>query len=328
MSMNPYALTPNASINRVKLIDTPGLPNEWRGQTAYSLLGREFFIQRVLQAFPDLARSNDVPMTFDQRLAEGHPDAVQVASEMGAKLGYVLLTLKRGDPLNRQARPEWDESYWTHWAGIERVIIGGGLVSGQLGARMIEQANAILNRAYVLERSICGATLSLVGCARHAPPEAKPMLVFDFGQTAVKRGAGEYENGSLVRLTALPSLPAPDPQHGGVALLRQMVKIVEVTRAALTQTELLPRVVLSVASYVTDGQPADTPFYGRLRECGDDVTRVLSEAFGAEVKLLHDGTAAAHAYAGLSNTAVITIGTALGVGFAPSRDGLCEKNFL
>ena len=37
------------------------------------------------------------------------------------------------------------------------------------------------------------------------------------------------------------------------------------------------------------------------------------------VKLLHDGTAAATTYAGERHTAVITIGTALGIGF-PSED--------
>jgi hypothetical protein len=46
------------------------------------------------------------------------------------------------------------------------------------------------------------------------------------------------------------------------------------------------------------------------------------------VDLLRDGTAASHAYAGTANTAVITIGTALGVGFAPPAQGLREKNLL
>jgi hypothetical protein len=114
MTLNPYALTSNASINRVKLIDTPGLPDQWRGETAYKLLGREFLIHRILQTFPQLRETDDVVRSFDQLLLEGHGHAGQIAEEMGQKLGYFLLTLKRGDSLNREARPDWDESYWTH----------------------------------------------------------------------------------------------------------------------------------------------------------------------------------------------------------------------
>ncbi len=45
-------------------------------------------------------------------------------------------------------------------------------------------------------------------------------------------------------------------------------------------------------------------------------------ALPPEVALLHDGTAAALACAGEERAAVITMGTALGVGFSPSADGL------
>jgi hypothetical protein len=39
---------------------------------------------------------------------------------------------------------------------------------------------------------------------------------------------------------------------------------------------------------------------------------------------LHDGTAAAHIYAGSTNAAVIVMGTAMGLGFPPPADGLCR----
>jgi hypothetical protein len=50
----------------------------------------------------------------------------------------------------------------------------------------------------------------------------------------------------------------------------------------------------------------------------------LGEAI--DVSLVHDGTAAATTYAGASNAAVITVGTALGVGFPPPADGLMGLN--
>jgi len=51
-----------------------------------------------------------------------------------------------------------------------------------------------------------------------------------------------------------------------------------------------------------------------LRRCPCGTGLAFAECCGP----LHDGTAAARAYAGEANAAVITLGTALGVGF-PSR---------
>lgn len=48
-----------------------------------------------------------------------------------------------------------------------------------------------------------------------------------------------------------------------------------------------------------------------------------SMSSGLDVRLLHDGTAAASAMAGEAHAAVITLGTALGVGFPPGA-GSCR----
>jgi hypothetical protein len=46
------------------------------------------------------------------------------------------------------------------------------------------------------------------------------------------------------------------------------------------------------------------------------------------VHAIHDGTAAALAHAGSAHRAVIVLGTALGVGFPPTKDdGLCPLTF-
>jgi hypothetical protein len=79
-----------------------------------------------------------------------------------------------------------------------------------------------------------------------------------------------------------------------------------------------------------DGQPYQRQggAYTGLRLISPHVQRALSEAVGAQlglpiaIRLLHDGTAAAANFAGQPHTAVILLGTALGVGFAPPTDGL------
>jgi hypothetical protein len=70
----------------------------------------------------------------------------------------------------------------------------------------------------------------------------------------------------------------------------------------------------------------------QLRCITENLQAELTRRVGAElgeaidVSLVHDGTAAATAYAGASNAAVITVGTALGVGFPPPADGLMGLN--
>ncbi|MCA9972388.1 MAG: hypothetical protein KC425_19335, partial [Anaerolineales bacterium] len=72
----------------------------------------------------------------------------------------------------------------------------------------------------------------------------------------------------------------------------------------------------------------DTGCYGRLQLLTADLPAYLAarvgERLGAavDVALYHDGMAAALAYAGAGETAVITLGTAIGNGFPPPAAGL------
>ena len=57
------------------------------------------------------------------------------------------MTLRRGDAASRAVRPDWDDTYWRHWAGISTVYLGGGIVSGRLGPRLVEHASRTLAEA-------------------------------------------------------------------------------------------------------------------------------------------------------------------------------------
>jgi hypothetical protein len=84
-----------------------------------------------------------------------------------------------------------------------------------------------------------------------------------------------------------------------------------------------------MACYLDEGQPylSEGGCYGRLQGLADNLQAHLAEEIGRRLgcpvylRLLHDGSAAA-AYAGAERTAVIMLGTALGVGFPPVEEGL------
>ncbi len=261
--------------------------------------------------------------------------AEKIARTFGRSLGYVLLVLKRGDPINRDARPEWNQTHWRHWAGIKRVWLGGGLVSGQLGPHIARHAGQVMQAGkvadYEIKVSAYGSALPLLGAARHLPSEFETAVALDFGGTAIKRARVTLERG---RITALHRLAdgsarwktgetAQESAHDVAGQVLQGMKavIVKTWHEALFSGPPPARVIpVSIAAYVKDGNPL-TGIFGQTGLIADsleaELTRQLSAKIGTALRvlLLHDGTAAAAAYAGQRNTAVVMMGTALGVGF-------------
>lgn len=329
MPLDPYNITPNASINRVKLMSAPGLPDEWRGKTAYQVIGRDGLVQRINMAFPELTALSDcIPAFSQQYLAQEHPSALAIADEMGLALACLLFTLKHGEAANREARPQWDDSYWAHWGSIQHIIFGGGLMAGLLGKYMMAKATGMLSGLMSLTIADYPSALPLIGAARMATDANEVGWVFDFGGTHVKRAQAIYENGSLTRLEQLPSIliPALDQANH---VLDFMVQAITTTISTNSENTQSLRIYASLSNYVNDCQLANDTPYGRLNILGANICDVFSKTVSqqmgkqAKVMLVHDGTAAAKAYAGASNTAVITVGTALGMGFPPSAQSVC-----
>jgi hypothetical protein len=207
-----------------------------------------------------------------------------------------------------------------------------------------EQAERTLANVNIRDCSVMVARwpehLPLIGAARTAE-DTSATVVLDFGHSFVKRACARQQDGALTTLRLLPRVPArwtdlagpTEPPIGDVRRLADfMVETMADTwrTARVTEPEVSSVVVASVASYVRDGQPLPRQggAYPQLLRLSDDVggwlSARLSEALDnpMTVRLLHDGTAAGHALAGQEHAAVITLGTALGVGFPPAAGSL------
>jgi hypothetical protein len=336
MSLDPEQLTPEASINRVRIVDLPGvkLPADVKGKTAFEFCSQAAFAASIrsqaaaLDLAPD-ADDAELPPMLAARLEDARDPVRQtaraIAEDFGRRLGVVIATLKRGDEPNQRARPEWDGSYWRHWRSIRRVWLGGGLVSGALGGPICEQVLLILRQAGVHDCDVRAYArpdiLPLVGAAREVMTSAGAALVADFGQTNIKAGVAMYEDGRLRRLEVLNSQPSVARDADVAESMARL--LAELYSAEATRLALGPEIGVCIASYVKDNHLygyTRTPFWALhsdVTNLGCWLSQRISALVGRElrVRLLHDGSAAAATFAGERHTAVVMVGTALGSGF-------------
>jgi hypothetical protein len=349
-------VNPTWSLNRVYIADLPGLdiPARVKGRVSYELVSAHVLTNLIrhhiqaLQINPDLS-DHALRLEFDTSLDSDIPSirvtANDIAQVIGHNLGYVLLTIKRGDRVNRDARPEWGFAHWDHWAGIKRVWLGGGLMSGNLGPRVAHYANQVVREGgvedFVVWVSPYGADLPLIGAARYVPAGKDSAVVLDFGSTMIKRAWVAFENDQITELHSLPrrlvewtsfrSYDAATPEQA-VGLIHGMALIIAQTWPDVRMTRSSPAATIpvSIAAYVKGGNPmtAQAGIYMQANLVTDNLEDELGRRVSAElgrpitIKLLHDGTAAAATFAGERHTAVITVGTALGIGFPGEAAGL------
>lgn len=335
-------------------MDLPGLhiPPDIRGKTAYDLLSSAALTTLIRQHVHKLELDSELndhelhlafEACFDSQNVLVRNMAETIGHLLGRNLGYILLTLHRGDAVNREAHTEWDPSYWDHWSQIHKVFLGGGLVSGRLGLRIQRHALKVLHRAgvkqYRIHISPYASSLALVGAARYASQHDVPALVLDFGSTMIKRGCAIYENGKLVKLQRLESrqvgwmLTDTTCQEQLSRLFANVVSVIASTwlEASQQHPNLSDSICISMAAYIEDGHPmpGQGGMYAQMghvtRNLENDLSRHLTFRLGrpVDVVLVHDGTAAATTYAGETHAAVITIGTALGIGFPPKSPDVC-----
>ena len=146
MPFDPYNLTPTASLNRLRIVDLPGLslPADVKGKIGFELVSASFVCQQIREHAVELQLSTDelaqderqLPIVLDRCFQSVDPSvrvaAQAIAMKLGRNLAYLLLTLKRGDEVNRAARDDWDNSNWDYWSRIRLVRFGDGLVRGSL----------------------------------------------------------------------------------------------------------------------------------------------------------------------------------------------------
>ncbi len=271
--------------------------------------------------------------------------ARRIGERLGRNLGHIVLALHRGDEANRLARPDWSPDEWDRWSGIRQIWLGGGMMSGKLGAHIVQQAQAFLaeyggSDCPQLGLSPHKSAIALLGAARYLPNAVGHHICLDLGQTLIKRARVTLTAGTITQVRHHQPLAADWDNLGELGKPNAVRgrRVLDIVASAIVQTiddvrkeglRLGEEIMLSVAAYVRDGQLLGNGVYAQLTFLDADTEVLVADAveartgISARVHFIHDGTAAAAMHAGETDTAVIVVGTALGIGFPPaSASGL------
>lgn len=319
-------------LNRVTLGEFPALPDGLAGTQAHEWLATWGIAARMAQRFPALglppapASVNPVssqgyaafPLALDGLVHRGDPQALAFADDLGRALGALIATLHHAPAGARAARPEWPDSHWARWQAVRQIVLGGGILSGALGQRLVTTARMWLPRldaqAITLHLSAQARLLALRGLARQLPDG--PAVVVDAGHTAIKRAAAEVRGGEVVALTSATLLRAPGGGLGPDTLLDALTAALQ---GGCPEGVPVSQFGLSLSLHMdAAGQPipgaASGSAYGALADTAlpADLSRRLSGALGrpASVLVQHEGRAAVHGLPGMD--AAILLGTSVG----------------
>ena len=348
-SFHPEELMVLASFNRRLTIDLPGVDPLTVGRRGHELLSKTALIDLIREHLPALGLDDwpeeKLPLGLNTCLAASvdtrRSAAELVVDQFGRRFGYLLASVLLSEQGLTSPLVGWERAYLRYWrTQIQQVVLGGGHVNGLLGQRLCRAASDVLILCGLPRPTLNVAehpsVLPLIGAARTvAPGSWQAAALADFGGTFAKRGLAFYAgDGSVRSLQVLPAVPIGHlTLEGKSAELAQAMTgiLAETIRLAGPMVSLAPQVICSAACYLEDGRPVqyagrNMGIYSWLNALAEDLpdwfSQRISAASGRQVRFefAHDGDAAAAARAGETHTAVIMLGSALGVGFVPSGD--------
>jgi len=359
---------PQVSINRVHIVDLPGLPID---AVVKGKLGRQLLSSFVVMQYaweqanalqlPTEYRTNNLKTRLELppyvSACVSHADstvrqmAQQIGQRLGRNLGHILVALKQAHSVNQAVRTDWRQADWESWRTIKQVWLTGGLLQGDLGTIIIKQAQQYINHTDYANNLSLNLTPyrsypTLLGAARYLPIKTGQTFCFDFGHTQVKRAKVNIVEGALVKFAPYPPITVPwdihtqaiplTPELGEQVLHFVSQTITEtIVNYHTENTPLNHNLMLCIAAYVKGGHLLGNGLYATLSHLTDDVRLLLAKTLGKQlnqsfnIDLIHDGTAISALHAGESSSVVLALGTALGVGFPPSSsEGLRSMTSL
>jgi hypothetical protein len=321
----PERLTTDASLNHV-ILSSLGVPE---GRLAEDVCSRDALLSLAGDLGLAGLRSEQLADDLGRALADDDMRAARVTATAlrmyGLRLGILITTLCDPQTAAWQADTPARRAFLAHWPTISSIWLAGGLLAHACGGLILEGARAVAARApHPVDVALtpCSAFAALVGAAlrTHAECPDGTLAVADLGHTYIKTAATRRSGNRLSRFRLLDRYPAPASRSATDVEDVVAAALGRVVRKAAGSSARRICLVVSIASFVANGEPIDDGqgIYGRLSGRTAALLRRIKVDTGvsADVEFVHDGTAAASAVTS-ANSATITVGTWLGVGFQP-----------
>lgn len=352
---NPFLedgfLTPNASINKVIIekMPTDKVKQDLQGKAALDIFSTELFIEEIKknsQALKiELANIEEklLPQYFNECLEDEDllikSKAEEIIKMFGERLAVILLTLKKGEKINRLKRKDWDDNHWEYWKSIRNIILVGGLSSSKIGEKLKFYVEKIFKdsdeEGYKIILNEDPANSGIKGCASYIQreKEEKLYLIFDCGHTFIKRSLVRMQEKEVKEIIKLDKVLSKHVECEFESFEKEKIKaeelheyltdsIINTIKYASAQSLIIGNnIAISVANYVKNGLFANRGGYGKLRLIASNYEEYLSDAIYKKlgvrfkISLIHDGTAMAAAFSKYEKSVCISLGTSFGVGF-------------
>lgn len=339
----------HCSINRliIKKLPVYGIEDEIEGMNAKAIFSTKTIVNeiRTISAEHGIDVTNlydsQIPVFLEEELkkpdGEFYEGATKIIRKFGHRLGLILLTLKTGLPENRMVREDWNDEHWEFYKGVKNIIIVGGLANGIFGEKLREYAMEVFEIAKIEPYNLIffenASHFGVLGCGKMVREAKSYNVVFDFGQTNIKRCIVRVDGDCVYTEKELENRPSwfmMDDIEDKDVLLGEAYKLHNNLMTVIADTFRMARenykigndIVISIASYTVDGKLNDVRGgYAKLtlltsnyqEYLQNDLRKLLKR--NVNIKLVHDGTAMAHYFSDYKDTVCFSIGTAFGVGF-------------
>lgn len=279
--------------------------------------------EKLLYLFHDLLNSEVLSI---------REKAIDLANNFGDRLASVIVTLKSPSKLSMQNRQEWKEIHWEYWRNIKKLYLVGGLTSPILTKIFYKRIELALENANITDFAVSflegSSHIGIRGLSSVA--QNGEYLLFDFGQTNIKRSHFVKKDNTVIIDSILPTIKSDYLfyKYKNEDELKQIAKLLHeyVIKTISNSIKLTGfqgnEIMISIANYVRDGNIyMKRGGYGKLAYLSDNYQKYLSQEISRKVEreiqvtLYHDTSAMALHLRSNESTAVISLGTAFGVAF-------------
>jgi len=333
--LNPFKknneIVPEASINSVYINDVLA-SDLFRPSILIEEIRKNADILEIKPSTDDAKMLLDFNGRLNSENEKIFNKANEIAIYFGDKLASVILTLKKPTDVSVKNRLNWTSMHWDYWKTIKKIVFVGGLTSPILMNIFLERINFVLNnngitdlKVSFIEGSSDFGTKGLTNLFNEGE-----YLLFDFGQTNIKRRFSIKVNNESVMDTVLPTLKSKflfykeksKEEIRDLAYRLDMYFIDVILETVHDVNFKGDNMIVGIANYISNGRIYSARGgYGKLAYVDDNyqsyLSNVISNKLGRKIKILlyHDTSSMALNFKNNKNCAVISLGTAFGIGF-------------